>query len=288
MTEVTESERYHPFFPEHGWNLPAMLINAGHETRRHDRPYEFSGLQRGREELAIFQYTLGGEGELDFEGARRRILPGTAMLLAVPEEHCYRLPVRSDFWEYYYVSVNGGEAMRLFREFRRRHGVLLELPPDAPAVRSVEELLCKLREGRVPDHLTASRLAYGFVISLLGSGQGGAASGGGGLLPLIDRYCLDHMDEPVKVAELAEFAGLSFWHFSRRFKEETGETPRDYILKLKMAYALRRLQDTADSIKAIAMECGFADQSHFCKVFRRLFRETPEGFRCGGRSGKRT
>lgn len=281
MSDYIGSERYHPFFPEHGWNLPAMLFNAGHEGRIHDHPYEFNGLQRGRRDLAIFQYTLEGEGELEFEGIRHRVLPGTAMLLTIPENHCYRLPAHSKYWEYYYISVEGGEAMRLFREFRRRHSFLMDFRSDSPVIELLETLLATLRRHQVADRLTASRFAYDFIMTLLSCGQGNCAGQRNELLPLVDQYCLDNMDSPVSVRELAKKAGLSFWHFSRKFKEETGESPHGYITKLKMEYALRRLQNTNDSVKSISYECGFTDPSHFCKVFRRLYGESPELFRRG-------
>ena len=281
MNICTGNERYHPFFPKHSWNLPAMLFNAGCEERRHDRPYEFNGLQRGNRDLAIFQYTLDGEGELEFEGTRYRVLPGTAMLLTIPENHCYRLPDHSEYWKYYYISVEGREAMHLFREFRRRHHFLMDFPMDSPVIRRIETLLAALRNHEIADRPTASRFAYDFIMTLLSSGLDSAGVRSNGLLPLVDQFCLDHMAQPVTVADLARKAGLSFWHFSRKFKKETGESPHDYLMKLKLEYALRLLQNTGEPIKAISYECGFLDQSHFCKVFRRFYGETPENFRHG-------
>ncbi len=279
MSDFSGSERYHPFFPEQEWLLPARLFNAGHEDREHDRPYEFHGRRRGDEELAIFQYTLAGEGELEFGGERHPLRPGDAMLLTIPEDHCYRLPKHSRHWEYYYISIDGSEAMRLFREFRRRHGFLLKFPPEAEVVKCLERILERLRNREVADPEAASRLAYDFLMTLLQSVPGGSASGGEKLLPLVNRYCLARLDRPVTVAELARQAHLSYWHFSHRFREETGESPYDYIVKLRFAYAARLLEDEGESVKSVAFACGFTDPSNFCKVFRRIYGKTPEKFR---------
>lgn len=282
MNVSCEDERYYLFFPESEWLLPAALVNAGHEDRRHDRPYEFNGMCRGSEDLAIFQYTLDGEGELDFAGERFRVLPGSAMLLLVPEEHCYRLPKHSGHWEYYYISVNGVEAVRLFREFRRRNGFLIDFPNNARVVKCLEEILRKLRERNADCQPAASSLAYDFMMALLQSAPRNTLPKSEKLLPQVSHYCLARLDRPVTVAELAHHVNLSYWHFSHRFKEETGESPYDYILKLKFGYASRLLQNSTDSVKAVAFACGFSDAGNFCKVFRRLFGKTPAEFRRNG------
>lgn len=281
LSDFMADERYHPFFPEGDWPLPAMLFNAGFEDRNHDRPYEFSGLCRGNADLAIFQYTLDGEGELEFGGERYRVLPGSAMLLTVPEDHCYRLPKHSEHWKYYYISIQGGEAMRLFREFRRRNGFLAEFGGESEVVRCMERILLELRSRRVGDPPAASLLAYDFLMTLLRSAPRSDGGGGEKLLPLVNRYCLARLDRSVTVAELARHVNLSYWHFSHRFKEETGESPYDYIVRLKFGFAVRLLQEGADSVKQIAFACGFSDPSNFCKVFRRLYGKTPEEFRRG-------
>lgn len=260
-----------------------MLFNAGYEDRRHDRPYEFSGLCRGDEELAIFQYTLDGEGELDYAGQRLPVLSDTAMLLTIPENHCYRLPSHSEHWKYYYVSIQGPDIMRLFREFRRKNGFLIEFAPDSEVVRCMEQILLELRNRQVGDPLDASLLAYRFLMTLLRSAPN-SGSAGRELLQQVNQYCLARLDRPVTVAELASCANLSYWHFSHRFREETGQSPYDYIIRLKFSYAVRLLQDSSDSVKQIAFACGFSDPSNFCKVFRRLYRKSPEEFRRGGHS----
>ena len=79
--------------------------------------------------------------------------------------------------------------------------------------------------------------------------------------------------------ELARAAGLSVRAFERAFAAEYGLPPQQYQNRLKLQLASRRLVATRESLAGIAAACGFADQSHFTRAFRRLTGMTPGGYR---------
>ena len=81
-------EHYSLFFSERTDRLHAMLTNCGHELTT-SRSYVWDGLKRGQAELVIWQYTLSGMGRLRFVENEYPIAPGSAVLLVVPEYHCY-------------------------------------------------------------------------------------------------------------------------------------------------------------------------------------------------------
>jgi AraC-like DNA-binding protein len=81
------------------------------------------------------------------------------------------------------------------------------------------------------------------------------------------------------VAEMAREVGLSRTWFARVFKEITGETPHQFILRRRLELASRALHDHRErNIAGIAAEFGFFDQSHFTRQFRRKFGRTPGEF----------
>ena len=84
--------------------LHSTMLNCGHECET-SMDYRWNGLQMGNRELAIFQYTLAGFGKLDYDGETYTISPGEAMLLTVPEEHCYYFPDDSDSWEFIFINM---------------------------------------------------------------------------------------------------------------------------------------------------------------------------------------
>ena len=137
-------KEYSPFFSERTERLHAMLTNCGH-CRTFDHHYSWDGLKRGNRELVIWQYTLAGMGRLRFGEREYPIPPGTAVLLIVPENHCYFLPEGTPYWEFLYVGVHGSEMVRLATEFRRRHGFLHEYPRESPTVEAAGRVLALTR-----------------------------------------------------------------------------------------------------------------------------------------------
>jgi AraC-like DNA-binding protein len=104
-------------------------------------------------------------------------------------------------------------------------------------------------------------------------------AGGGNLSPRIRRVLRlieEQFPADVSVSEMAREAGLSDTHFSRTFQRITGESPHQFILRLKLERASATLADVAaPKIASIAAECGFYDQAHFTRHFRRRFGTTP-------------
>jgi AraC family transcriptional regulator len=86
--------------------------------------------------------------------------------------------------------------------------------------------------------------------------------------------------ESLSLEELAEVVGLSPFHFARQFKTATGHPPHDYLIRLRVdrAQELIRQHSREWTMAAIANECGFADQSHMARHFKRVLGVSPGEF----------
>jgi AraC family transcriptional regulator len=90
--------------------------------------------------------------------------------------------------------------------------------------------------------------------------------------PHVNRVCqfIDaNLTERLTLADLAGCAGLSRHYFSRLFRAVTGDPPMRYLMRRRIEQAQRLLADRRHSVCEIAMLLHFADQSHFCRNFRR-------------------
>ena len=88
-------------------------------------------------------------------------------------------------------------------------------------------------------------------------------------------------DEALDLAGLAAVAGLGKHHFLRIFRRSVGMTPHQYVLRVRMGRAARRLATSRDSVLAVALDSGFNDLSTFNARFRATFGATPSKYRAG-------
>jgi AraC-like DNA-binding protein len=94
-------------------------------------------------------------------------------------------------------------------------------------------------------------------------------------LTYIEANCL----EPLSLARVARALGRSGPHVASVVRQETGRTVGEWILEYRMAEARRRLRGTDERVDIIAERVGYADATHFIRLFRRLHGVTPAAWR---------
>jgi AraC family transcriptional regulator len=97
------------------------------------------------------------------------------------------------------------------------------------------------------------------------------------LMQVLD-YIHAHLDQDIKLSDLAALLDISQFHFSHLFKQALGTSPYQYLLKQRVERA-KQLLKTERSIMEIALECGFNSHSHLSKQFRQLIGMTPTAYR---------
>ena len=105
----------------------------------------------------------------------------------------------------------------------------------------------------------------------------------GGLAPWqikqLRAYIAENLPLPIALEDLAAICRLSVSHFSRAFKASLGETPHSYIMRQRIEEAKRLMLVSDEPLSQVALACGFADQSHFCRSFRRAEGGSPNLWR---------
>ena len=85
--------------------------------------------------------------------------------------------------------------------------------------------------------------------------------------------------ESLTLDEVAEVAGVHPVHLAREFTRAFGCTIGNYIRQLRTEHACRALIETDKPLREIALDAGFFDQSHFCRVFLKFTGTTPREYR---------
>jgi AraC-like DNA-binding protein len=92
-------------------------------------------------------------------------------------------------------------------------------------------------------------------------------------------YLRDHYHLPITNQQMARMAHMSVRAFERKFRGTFHLTPQKYLRKLQLRMATRALVYTSHPLAEVALSCGFVDQSHFTREFRRHFGRTPRAYR---------
>jgi len=95
----------------------------------------------------------------------------------------------------------------------------------------------------------------------------------------LSEYIDANLDRNISLAELAGIAQLSVFHFMRKFRAAFGCPPHSYVMRRRIEQAKRQLARRDIPLKVVAADCGFADQSHMTRVFRRALGATPAEYR---------
>lgn len=93
-------------------------------------------------------------------------------------------------------------------------------------------------------------------------------------------YMHEHLAGEIDLAELAKVAGFSPFHFHRLFTSLTGETPQQYLMRMRLEMAANMLvKYFGYSITEIAMQCGFSSPSTFARAFKAHFGVSATAYR---------
>lgn len=200
------------------------------------------------------------------------------------------------------VGISSGDS-RLYHivgghfALRGHHADLLLrlLPPvvhigkdsDRAAMRwALQRMIEELREPQPGGSLMVQQLAYLMLVQALRLHLADVESRGvGWLFALADKQMsavIEAMHNepayPWTLDKLADRAGMSRSSFALRFKEKVGKAPMEYLTRWRMLLAGDRLQNSDESIAAIAASLGYESESGFGKVFKKVTGYSPRQF----------
>ena len=95
----------------------------------------------------------------------------------------------------------------------------------------------------------------------------------------VKEFVDENYSRDLKLAEMAQVAGMSSFHFAREFKRTTGTTPHQYLMKLRVEQAKALLAKNDLPLIEVGLQSGFSHQSHFTRLFRRFTGTTPHSYR---------
>ena len=254
--------------------LHCRTIAAGYEQRR-DEVYSWDGMKRGTAPFLVIQHTTYGEGSLVYAGVQHRLTPGKTMLVTMPHAHRYYLE-RGGHWEYFWMLLNGREALRLALDILDAAGPVQAMAPDQ--IDRLADAALKAMTLSDPSPGQLSTLAYEAMTTLHDSVFGLRQLQSIQLPAPVDRvvsYIEENLGRSLQVEHLAAVAGMSRAHFVRVFTSVMSIAPSDFVMVRRLDRAERLLLATELSVGEIAAITGFANGNYLAKVLRKKRAVTP-------------
>ena len=226
-------------------------------------------------------YLVQGEGTYRSKQAGNLTVRAGDMFLYFPGLwHSYR-PTLETGWMEYWVTFDGSWAGWLLEQgILSPSSPIFHLGPNNPVEGMLSDLLDAVIEQPSPTHPELAARLY----QILASAAGNASSASGGMLNPSDvmrarRYLEERTDQAVSISEMAVHLNMSPRNLHYAFKEATGDAPRHYHMRLRIAAAKGLLENRNLMVKEVASRLGFHDQYHFSKVFKRFNGMSPEEWR---------
>lgn len=231
----------------------------------------------------ILIFCVEGSGWYEVGGRRLFLNSGEALVLPAHTPHIYGASL-TDPWSIHWVHFSGLEGDYFAR-----------LPPDDthklavdPACATVlGQLFHESYEGFLggfvlPRLIYCAKILHRLLAELFFNNAAFSPSTRTSHFHSMESslaFLRHNLDRPVTLAEMARQAGLSESHFSRLFKEQTGHSPLDYFIYLKMQQACALLAVTDLAVKEVSQSVGYGDCYYFSRLFKKVVGVSPSAYR---------
>jgi AraC-like DNA-binding protein len=154
---------------------------------------------------------------------------------------------------------------------------------SVPGLRPLaDQLVDELRHGGPYNVEAADCIAHLLLIQVsrhLRRAQDGTKALDTSSMKRLHDYVLAHLGERILVADLARQVGMSIDRFAWTCKMQTGQSPHQYVLVLRLQQACHLLRHSSVAIAEVASVCGFSNQQHLTNAMHRHAGVTPARYR---------
>ncbi len=251
--------------------------------------YHYRERPAGAEENILI-YCAEGEGWCEVGGKRLALHPHEALLIPRGEPHTYGA-AEQNAWSIHWAHFIGTEAEYFLYQLPPGEHTLAVDESCAARVEALFNACYNSFEAGFALHrlIYCAQILHHLLGCLLFDNRAFSAereresAHARSIEPML-AFLQQNVERQVTLAEMAEQAKLSASQFSFLFKQQTGYSPVDYFIHLKMQHAVALLTSTEKSVHEIAYELGYQDPYYFSRLFKKVmgasprrYRETPPG-----------
>lgn len=223
----------------------------------------------------LFIYCKEGCGWIELYGKRQKLEANQFIILPRNTPHAYGADEQSP-WTIYWLHFRGSKAPLFSNRFDKPTTV-------TPSGRSrieerldlFEEIFFTLNESTDMDHMHYANLCFAhflgsFLFIDIYRNRFRRKEYSENIINRVVHYMNDNIESNLKLADFANFCGYSESYFYRKFVKETGHSPMDYFIRLKLNKACKLLIQTDMKVNQIAHKLGFKESQYFSRTFSNI------------------
>lgn len=243
-------------------------------------------MERQQHDDCLIIYCVKGGGQLwvaaDSDAELQfSVNEGDLIVLPKGVQHRYRAN-RHDPWTMYWAHFSGVSAMDYLRHLMPTDssfvvpvGIHAKLVADFESLLSVQRTGYQFSRFLFASNLLAQLLTYiAVLVPKMGPQSGSYVD-----LDKIHALMEQHLSDQLDLETLARSANLSKYHFSKKYKELTGQSPIQHFLHMKMERACYLLDISDQSIAGVSESLGYEDPQYFSRLFKKVIGISPRDYR---------
>ncbi len=226
----------------------------------------------------LLMYIKSGSGRVAFNDKTYNVSEGSIVFLDCYRHHEYGT---SKGWKTLWLHFDGSNSRAYYDFIYNKIGCVIPLYGKNVIPNILTAMLNGYRsEAPVPEPLICCHIQQ-MLSELIISTADGNFSARVENSPVSEAigYIELNYSKKISLAQITNRVNLSPFYFSRQFKKETGYSPYEYIIKIRLENAKSMLKNSNLHIKEIAYNCGFSSESNFVYCFHRNVGISPKEFR---------
>lgn len=254
--------------------LPFYVVGIGIESWQYPvkRP-------DGYEYPQIF-IAVEGEGEITIDGETTKIMPGTVFFIPPYCPHSYH--GITDSWYLNWICFSGYDAVPLLDRLKLNRFRCFPNCDEERLRRIMNKIYYTIKSDKLYGNHYASAHLYDLLIEYRKIADNRlSAVYNSHTIALADvlQFIDEHYSSHIKLADLAQVAGVTEQHLCRLFKKNFQLRPMEYLAQVRVQHAKDLLVYSDRSIAEISAETGFQDSSYFSVVFKKYENVSPGEYR---------
>ena len=255
--------------------------NTLYPPNPHPQKYDLDW-QHGRilDEFQLVYITAGNGTFESSSGGCHTISAGTAFLLFPGEWHRYRPDIKTG-WVEYWIGFKGEYCDNLMKQLFSKNQPVIDVGHDVEMENQLQT---------ISDFLQLSQPGYkeilsGYTIAILSRlrshilGQSNKNNNTQGKIEKARQYILKHSTKDIDLKNFGVKFGMSYSGFRAAFKSETGLSPRQYHLEIRVNHSKELLAQSDYPIAEIGEMVGFTSGFYFSRIFSKKTNKSPSEYR---------